>query len=72
MADRDMIACDQAHEMESVLRYFGKSRSKDNIAKMQDICKAFKKDASVKPHNRSSFYEYLEKKKMLSGLSSPK
>lgn len=68
MSDANLVACEQEHEMKTVLEHFKKSAGKENLGAMHDACKAFKADDAFKPHNRESFYRYLEAKGILAGL----
>lgn len=70
MADKHLVACEQEHEMVTVLKHFKKGSVKENVAKMQDACRAWKKDSGTKykPKNRTSFYRYLEEKGILHKL----
>jgi hypothetical protein len=70
MADKHLVACEQEHEMATILKHFKKGTSKENIDKMQNACRAWKKDSSAKykPKNRDNFYKYLEEKGILHKL----
>jgi hypothetical protein len=70
MADKHLVACEQEQEMASVLKYFKKGTSKENLETMQNACRAWKKDtgAKYKPKNRDNFYKYLEEKGILRKL----
>lgn len=67
MADKHLVACEQEHEMVTVLKFFKKGSSKENVDKMQNACRAWKKDAGAKykPKNRDTFYKYLQEKGIL-------
>jgi hypothetical protein len=71
MADKHLVACEQEREMETVLKHFKKGTSKENIDKIQNACRAWKKDSSAKykPKNRDNFYKYLEEKGILRKLT---
>ena len=56
MTDNKKIS-KQPHELAYVLRKYGKSGKKDNIAKMVTILKAFK--SGRKDVSRAKFYDYL-------------
>lgn len=70
MADKHLVACEQEHEMATVLKHFKKGTSKENVDKMQTACRTWKKDsgAKYKPKNRDNFYKYLEEKGILRKL----
>lgn len=70
MADKHLVACEQEHEMVTVLKHFKKGFSKENVDKMQNACRAWKKDATTKykPKNRDTFYKYLQEKGILSKI----
>ncbi|MCB1324825.1 MAG: hypothetical protein H7A21_11560 [Spirochaetales bacterium] len=59
MQDRQMVACEEEHEIIYVLRKFGKRQTRENIARLQEFCRAHKADPTFAPHNRESFYRYL-------------
>ena len=71
MADKHLVACEQEHEMITVLKHFKKGSSKENVDKMQNACRSWKKDsgAKYKPKNRDNFYKYLQEKGVLGKLS---
>lgn len=71
MADKHLVACEQEHEMVTVLKHFKKGSSKENTDKMQNACRSWKKDggAKYKPKNRDSFYKYLQEKGILGKLA---
>lgn len=70
MADKHLVACEQEHEMVTVLKHFKKGSAKENIEAMRNACRSWKKDASpkYKPKNRVAFYKYLEEKGILGKL----
>lgn len=68
MSDRDQVACEEDHEVMYVLKKYEKRQTKENLGKLRDHCRAFKKDDGYKPHNRENFYKYIEEKKVLAGL----
>ncbi len=65
MADSDLIACNQDHELEYILRDKGKRQTNDNVEKMREACKAYKDDPEYKPHNRDNFLKYLDDRNIL-------
>ena len=71
MADKHLVACEQEHEMVTVLKHFKKGSSKENVDKMQNACRSWKKDggAKYKPKNRDNFYKYLQEKGILGKLA---
>jgi hypothetical protein len=68
MADSDLIACNQDHELEYILRDREKRQTNDNIEKMRDACKAYKDDPDYQPHNRDNFLKYLDDKNIWDDL----
>lgn len=68
MTDANLVACNEDHEMKTVLGKFKKSQGHENVEAMRDACKKFKADDAYKPHNRESFYKYLEEKGVLGTL----
>ena len=68
MADANLIACNEDHEMVTILRKFGKSGSKENIASLRDACKHWKSLEIYSPKNREEFYRYLEAKKVMDSM----
>lgn len=66
--DRNLVSCEQEHELLYILVKFGKKQTKENIEKLRDACIAFKKDESLSPHNRDGFYEYIKFSGVLSIL----
>jgi len=68
MSDANLIACNESYELKTVLKKYGKSTSEENTEKLKTKCKEFKSDDSYKPHNRESFYKYINDKKVLSEL----
>ena len=72
MSDRNIVACDEDHELDYILRKYGKRQTKDNREELRSACKAHKKDKSYKPANRESFYKYIADKKVLKKLENLK
>jgi hypothetical protein len=70
MADRDLVACTEEHEMNTVLARFKKRQTAANRDTLQQACRSWKADAEYKPHNRDSFYQYLEDKQILRQLET--
>ena len=63
MNDRDQVACSEDHELEYVLRKFGKRGTKKNIDAMREVCKEFKSTSDN--DDREHFYQYLEDNNIL-------
>jgi outer membrane biosynthesis protein TonB len=66
--DRNLISFGVDHEVAYVLRKFNKRITKKNKEKLVEFGKKFKSLKSYKPHNRKSFYTFMEDKKVLSKL----
>ncbi len=60
--DSDMIS-KQEHELNYVLRKYGKKQSKANREKMIELLDGFVAFDEYKPHMRKEFYQYIEDKK---------
>ena len=58
--DRDLVACEEEHEMEYILHKHGKRVTKENIIALQEHCRYFKGLPDHGPHNRTNFYRYLD------------
>lgn len=58
--DRELVACEEEHEIEYILKKFGKRTTKENIAILQEHCRYFKGLPDHGPHNRKNFYRYLD------------
>jgi len=67
-SDRELVACNEQHEMEYILRKYFKRSTNDNIEKMTGLCKSFKNNDQYKPHNRDNFYKYLDQEKALDDM----
>lgn len=65
-SDHDQIACDEDHELEYVLKKFGKKGTQANIKALRAVCQKFK--SSSKVDDRAHFYKYLEANKSLKKL----
>lgn len=68
MSDKNLVACEEDHEMKTVLKHFKKRETNANVERLRGHCKSHKKDDSYKPHNRDSFYRYINEKNVLAGL----
>ncbi len=66
--DRALIAFNQKHELQAVLRRYGKRETKINLDVLQAAGKMFKQNALYAPHNRDSFDRYLVDKNILRRL----
>jgi outer membrane protein OmpA-like peptidoglycan-associated protein len=60
-ADRDFISS-ETHELNYLLKKWGKKQHIKNRQVLRDTLVKFKDDVSYKPHNRESFYKYVEDK----------
>jgi len=60
-SDRDLISSED-HELNYVLKKWGKKQSASNREKLADALKKFKGIAKYQPHNRESFYKYADDK----------
>ena len=70
LSDRESISCNENHELEYVLKKFGKRQTKDNIDKIKLYCQEFKKEHNS--HDRKAFYEYLKQNYRLRKLKNVK
>lgn len=61
-SDHDLVACEQEHEMQYILRIYGKTQTQMDLLDIRSKCRAFKQDIMYSPHNRANFYKYLENK----------
>ncbi len=68
MSDRNMVACEEDHELITVLKHFKKRQTQKNVDLMRNLCKSHKANDTYKPHNRDSFYRYLEENAHLAAL----
>lgn len=66
-SDRDMISSED-HELNYVLRKWGKKQSIANREILADYLKDFKADDTFQPHNRENFYKYIDQKFLKSNL----
>ena len=66
--DRALIAFNDKHELQTVLRRFNKRETRINLNVLQAAGKMFKQNALYKPHNRDSFHRYLVEKDILRRL----
>ena len=66
ISDRDQISCSQDHELEYVLKKYGKRTTTSNVDAMRKVCQQFKASSDV--DDRKHFYEYLEKNNVLKSL----
>ncbi len=66
--DANLIAFTQDHEVDGVLKKFGKQANEENREQLKEIGLSWKKKASQKPHNRKNFYAYVEKNNALKSL----
>ena len=66
-SDRDMISKEE-HELNYVLQKFDKRQTIENREILEDALDDFKDDESYAPHNRESFYDYLESEDVLNDL----
>jgi len=56
--DANLVACEQEHEMEAILKHFKKVNNKANRESMKKLCKEFKSNDDLKPYNRDNFYTF--------------
>ncbi len=66
-SDRDNIS-KQDHELNYVLKKYGKRQTKENREKLSDALDQFRKDDSYKTYFRDDFYDYVEKNDALKDL----
>ncbi len=52
----------EEHELNYVLKKYGKKQSQGNRDKMIALLDAFKKDDAYEPHMREQFYKYIDDK----------
>ena len=62
-SDRDLVSSED-HEINYLLRKWDKKQSKKNREILVGKLKDFKHDDSYAPHNRDSFYKYVDDKKV--------
>lgn len=60
-ADANLISFTQNHELNYVLRKYGKRLTVTNRALLREVGVRFKKNTQFKPHNRENFYKYVER-----------
>jgi|GEM_PF-835997 len=58
-SDRDLVSSED-HEMNYLLRKWDKKQSKENRETLVEKLKEFKHDDDYQPHNRESFYKYVD------------
>jgi hypothetical protein len=68
-SDRDQIS-KQDHELDYVLKKYGKRQTQDNRKKISDALDTFRKDDSYETYLRADFYNYVEKNDALSDLEN--
>lgn len=66
-SDRDLISSEE-HELNYVLKKWGKKQSVINREVLLKHFKEFKADAEWKPHNRENFYKYADSKNIKNNL----
>jgi len=66
-SDRDQIS-KQEHELNYVLKKYGKRQTQDNRDKLSDALDLFLKDDSYETYFRDDFYNYVDKNNALSDL----
>jgi hypothetical protein len=60
MSDKDLVACEQDHEMNTILARYGKRQTTVNRERLRVHCRKWKATPSYSPHNRGSFYRYID------------
>lgn len=68
MADKDLIACGEEHEMKTILRSYKKRQTAENVAMLAEACKKFKASSRFTPKNRAQFLRYIETYTLLERL----
>ncbi len=68
-SDREQIS-KQDHELDYVLKKYGKRQTQDNREKLSDALDTFRKDDSYETYLRADFYSYVEKNDALSDLEN--
>ena len=68
-SDRDQIS-KQDHELDYVLKKYGKRQTKDNREKLSDALDTFRKDDSYETYFRADFYNYVENNDALNDLEN--
>jgi hypothetical protein len=66
-SDRDRIS-KQDHELNYVLKKYGKRQTEDNRGKLSDALDLFLKDDSYETYLRDDFYNYVDKVDALKDL----
>ncbi len=67
--DSEMIS-KQTHELNYVLKKYGKKQSEKNREKMIDLLNGFVKFEEYKPHMRKEFYQYIEDKNAFDSMEA--
>ncbi len=68
-SDRDRIS-KQDHELNYVLKKYGKRQTQENRDKLGDALDQFLKDDSYSTYLRNDFYDYVEKNDALNDLEN--
>ncbi len=68
-SDRDQIS-KQEHELNHVLKKYGKRQTQDNRDKLSDKLDIFLKDDSYTTYFRNDFYDYVDKHDALNSLEN--
>ncbi|MCK5897409.1 MAG: hypothetical protein KAG20_11415 [Cocleimonas sp.] len=66
-SDRDLIS-KQDHELNYVLKKYGKRQTEENRNKLSEALDIFLKDDSYETYMRKDFYDYVDKNNALKDL----
>lgn len=66
-SDHEMISTEK-HELNYVLKKFGKRQTEENREILIEIIQEWKDDDDYSPHNRESFYDYFDDDEILEEL----
>ncbi len=66
-SDKDLIS-KQEHELNYVLKKYGKRQTEENRDKLSEALDVFLKDDSYETYLRNDFYDYVEKNNALKDL----
>lgn len=66
-SDKDLIS-KQEHELNYVLKKYGKRQTEENRDKLSEALDVFLKDDSYETYLRNDFYDYVEKNNALRDL----
>lgn len=68
--DRDYISQQDEHELNYVLKKYGKRQTQGNRDRLVELLGAFRDDASYAPHKRDDFYRYVDATKSFDAMEA--